>query len=582
MKALFTTLVLLVIMALMLIPGQSYAQSGTLVVYANSSFSIDQIIANDQTSGVQNHSVYKLVSTDTTYLLEATITLGQSVQIVGVPDSKTGQLPCIQADVLNDGSIPGIFFTLTGQGTTVQLDSLYLLGIAPNNSNNTSAGQGVQISADSIKLWVDNCVFDEMSQFDIAFSSNWNKIYIENSKFRNGIDVASAYYVPELLRSLNGVGAWSTDTIVIKYNTLLGVAMGPVVTTGITHYFDFSHNDVVLTSKGPFWSEQVVNAKLDNNIFYNTYGVGETHTEYIGGWDEIKPPRIPSIFYFATLDSTKAALLLGHAVNGPLDYAAAEALRKVEVKDNVYFWSSGLTSFWNNWNDTNSTLYDSIYTPVFMNSQSDSMFLSINSSIWPGFVSSGNVNVDPGFGTSISSTALTPGSDTTYGVGFLAYIAAVRNGTGTTQSYSYKRTEVGTSASWMPTWPLPESADLKYSNTSLVSTDGLPVGDPYWFTHEITGIKTVTFIPHTYSLSQNYPNPFNPTTQINFSLEKASNVSLAVYNVLGQKVANVVNQFMQAGSYIENFNATKLASGIYFYRIEAGDFVSVKKMVLMK
>jgi hypothetical protein len=579
MKALFKTTVLLAMMVLIFTPGQSFAQSGTLNIYANG-LSIDQIITADATNGIQNHSIYRLVSLDTTYLLDATITLQSGVSIIGVPDPTTGKLPCIEADILQDGSIPGIFFTLTGANTSVTLQNLYLLGIAPNKANNTGSGQGVQVSADGIRLAIDNCVFDEIAQFEIGYSSNGDKFFITNSKFRNGVDVASAYYVPELIRSQNYLGSWSTDTISIKYNTLLGIAMGPVITTGVTNYFEFSHNDVLLTSKGPFWSEQVVNAKLDNNIFFNVYAVGETHTEYAGGWDEIAPPRIPSIFYFAPLNAFQDSVLLGHVKAGAADSLAAEALRKVEVKNNVYFWSSGLTSFWSTWNDTATTAFDSLYTPVFMNTQTAAMF---GNSVWPGFVQSGNQSADPGFGPTINKV-LSPGTDTTYGVGLLAWVADVRDGKGTTQSYSYQKTQIGSAANWTPTWPLPESADLKYSNSSVesASTDGLPLGDPYWFTGKVTGVKTVSNVPHTYSLSQNYPNPFNPSTVINYSLEKPSNVSLAIYNVLGQKVATLVNQFMQAGSYSYSFDATRLASGVYFYRIEAGSFVSVKKMLLMK
>ncbi len=501
MKAFFTTTFMLVIMVFLLIPKNSFAQSGTMDIYANSSTTIDQVINGDVTNGIQNHSIYRLVSTDTTYLLDATITSKSNISIIGVPDPSTGKLPCIEADVLSDLSIPGIFFTFTGKGTSVKLQNLYLLGIAPNNANNTGAGQGVQISADSISLTVDNCVFDFMAQFEIGYSSNWNKFYITNSKFRNGIDVASAYYVPELLRSQNYNGSWNTDTVFIKYNTLIGIAMGPVVTTGITNYFNFSHNDVLLTSKGPFWSEHVGNGVFDDNIFYDVYATGESKTEYNGGWDEIAPPRIPSIFYFNNLDSTTAALLLGHAINGASDYAAAEAARKIEIKNNDYFWSSELTNFWTTWNDTATV--DSIITPVFMNTESQNMFN--DKTTWPGLVMSGNQNVDPGFGSSLA-TALSPGSDTTYGVGLLAYIAAVRSGTGTTQYYSYQKMVVGTNADWTPAWPLPETADLKYSNSALQSssTDGKPLGDPYWFTGTPTGVKQVPAQgPATFSLRKN-------------------------------------------------------------------------------
>lgn len=580
MKALFTTTFLFAMILFLVAPGQSLAQSGTLVIYASGP-SIDQVINGDVTGGVQNHAVYELVSLDTTYLLDATITSQSGISIIGVPDPTTGRLPCIQADVLQDLSIPGIFFTFTGQGTSVTLKNLYLLGIAPNNANNTAAGQGVQISADNIRLTVDSCVFDMFSQFEIAFSSNGNKFYITNSKFRNGIDVATAWYVPELLRSLNGVGNWSTDTIMIKNNTMLAVAMGPVVTTGITNYFEFSHNDVVLASKGPFWSEHVVNAKLDDNLFYDVYATGEAMNEYIGGWDEIAPPRVPSIFYFNNLDSTSAALFLGHAINGQSDYDAAEAARNVEVKNNVYFWSSGLTSFWTAWNDTAHV--DTIITPVFMNTESQNMFT--DHTTWPGFVESGNQNVDPGFGPSIT-TALNQTSDTTYGVGLLNWIKAVRTGTGSTEFYAYKKTVVGSAVDWTPTWPLPESADLKYSNTALKTgaTDGGPIGDPNWF-NTTTAIdnNNSTHVPTQFKLYNAYPNPFNPSTNIKFTLAQSGPVSLKIYNLTGQLVKTVLDNVSKPqGEYEYQVRMDNFASGIYFYILRQGNMMVAKKMVLLK
>jgi len=89
--------------------------------------------------------------------------------------------------------------------------------------------------------------------------------------------------------------------------------------------------------------------------------------------------------------------------------------------------------------------------------------------------------------------------------------------------------------------------------------------------------------PLQFELSQNYPNPFNPSTTINFSLAKESNVNLKVFDLLGQEIISLVNnEFMNAGSYSYKFDASKLASGTYIYRLEAGDFVQTKKMTLTK
>jgi hypothetical protein len=89
-------------------------------------------------------------------------------------------------------------------------------------------------------------------------------------------------------------------------------------------------------------------------------------------------------------------------------------------------------------------------------------------------------------------------------------------------------------------------------------------------------------IPLGFVLEQNYPNPFNPTTHIRFSLGRPSNVKLTVYNVLGRKVATLIDSRMAAGSHTFLFDASRLASGLYIYRIEAGDFISQKRMILIK
>jgi hypothetical protein len=99
----------------------------------------------------------------------------------------------------------------------------------------------------------------------------------------------------------------------------------------------------------------------------------------------------------------------------------------------------------------------------------------------------------------------------------------------------------------------------------------------------VTGIQgNGNGLPTTYELSQNYPNPFNPTTIIKYSIPKAQFVTLTVYNVLGQKVVTLVNERQGAGYYEANFNADRFASGVYFYILKAGHFVSTQKMLLLK
>jgi len=99
---------------------------------------------------------------------------------------------------------------------------------------------------------------------------------------------------------------------------------------------------------------------------------------------------------------------------------------------------------------------------------------------------------------------------------------------------------------------------------------------------EYSGIVEVEIAPSEFSLAQNYPNPFNPITAISYQLPMNTFVTLKVYDVLGNEVATLVNEEKSAGSYEVEFNATELGSGVYFYTLKADEFLSTKKMILMK
>ena len=111
-------------------------------------------------------------------------------------------------------------------------------------------------------------------------------------------------------------------------------------------------------------------------------------------------------------------------------------------------------------------------------------------------------------------------------------------------------------------------------------------------TDRITLNFTATTIPTTiedenqvvdnFYLAQNFPNPFNPSTKINFGLKSSGNVEVSVYNILGNKVATLVNGFKSAGNHSVSFNASNLSSGIYFYKIVTNGFVQTRKMILEK
>lgn len=100
-------------------------------------------------------------------------------------------------------------------------------------------------------------------------------------------------------------------------------------------------------------------------------------------------------------------------------------------------------------------------------------------------------------------------------------------------------------------------------------------------TGPLTGIQNNN-IPAIYNLKQNYPNPFNPVTKISYDIPIGSNVKITISDLLGREVFVLINEYMPAGTHSVNFNADNLSSGVYFYRLESGEFIDSKKMLLIK
>jgi hypothetical protein len=354
--------------------------------------------------------------------------------------------------------------------------------------------------------------------------------------------------------------------------------------TGVLNYGEFSHNTVAAMVKNPFFSMTASNMKISHNIFYDTYAAGMSNGEF-PWWDRVWTGGLGSTIDFDPLNQVNA-FQIGIDTSAADWSEQAEAARKIDVLDNIYFRSPAIDAFIASVNDTASTANDTIHLTPWMNDITINMF---NDDVrWPGFNEEGNLMVDPQFGAKYAELLGAPGTTIPEGngTGLLPYIKLARENAGAAGDlfgYKYSQPDFNTTGNWLPEWPLPEFTDevLKY-NADLTATDGKVYGDPYWFTGNVTGIKKVNSIPIEYSLSQNYPNPFNPSTVIEYSLETNENVKLEIYNVLGQLISSLVDAKQQAGSYKVEFDASELTSGIYFYSLTADKVNITKKMILLK
>jgi len=124
---------------------------------------------------------------------------------------------------------------------------------------------------------------------------------------------------------------------------------------------------------------------------------------------------------------------------------------------------------------------------------------------------------------------------------------------------------------------------LRVRDDASGSNSGTLMGWGLRFNNSSVNVSLVTTnIPGEYRLHQNYPNPFNPITNINFDIPKEGIVSIKVYDITGREISTLVNKSIEAGSYNVEFDASDFASGTYFYKVQAGDFTDVKKMMLVK
>jgi len=174
------------------------------------------------------------------------------------------------------------------------------------------------------------------------------------------------------------------------------------------------------------------------------------------------------------------------------------------------------------------------------------------------------------------------------------YAKDFRDSTGTTWSFTIESSKNGTvTLSWDKSQltgltrkiVLVDNVNGRSIDMSTANTYAFTYSSPHSFTINGTTTKVGmdgASLPTVYALMQNYPNPFNPSTKISYQIPTKNLVTLKVYDILGREVATLVNAQQNAGQYVATFDGSRLASGVYFYRIQAGTYINTKKLLLLK
>ena len=420
-----------------------------------------------------------------------------------------------------DGVQGGLINT-TGEGSTIILDRMIL-----SNIN----GQHVRTGQNSVKVQITNCIF-----------ANMGALTTSNLGAGKGIDLREK----------------SCDTLIIVNNTFVNYQdralrhynfSNPTAGTGAIKYGTIDHNTFIngmgfhgLLSLGNLGYSM----KITNNLFVDAFALGEDSTDVTRSAEwantgEYYPNgnnRITWIFC-APNDSTNWTI--------SNNYYSVSTEGQAWLNDDHFGWGPFGRASQLSWHINSRLGADSVN--AFVNEDNLALNnipnLMTNMMTWYENPAGGN------------RTKNTPG------------------GTFNRLTDDYDRRLIQYYR---------DTLNATYPNTAAAytgSTEGWPVGDLNWFP-EFLGVETIDNIPSSFELYQNYPNPFNPNTIIRFKLEKSDFITLSVFNVLGQKVATLVSEDLSFGTHQVTFDATSFSSGVYFYMLESGKQVSVKKMMLLK
>jgi hypothetical protein len=548
--------------AMLAIPVSLYAAVDTVWVPNDGNLgTINTVIQGDTTaSGARvNPDRWYGLHRGGYYLLNGWITVktGTHIRIFGEDAPATGT--DLGLPVIAPGAVTGVYylqpFDCFGDLT---LKNVWLFYV--DNGGATYWNQ-LAFESDNLHGTFDHVIFD----WDIAPAMHiLAKHFVgrfTNCIFRNLIDPTQWWSGRQIYFESNSSG----DTVWCENNTFEN--MGFVYQTqGIpVHRVYFNHNTFVNVSKFAlqevYWTWFV----CTNNVFVNCHFTGERVTDRVG-------QDTDGLLYGAVLNVD--------TLNAPVD-GVSEMQRVLIFENNSNFRNSWFQDWYTTYNDTvPPTAVDRWILPEpLMNARTAAFF---DPSLFPHpNMKMANIydGADPGF------TVAPTNKDS-----ILKFLTDEYGpGANTNWGFHYDLDAH---------WPLTE--DLSYSNSTLKTAGmrGYPLGDLNWFPNQLATWKSEddwavispltavneqhSSVPAQYALHQNYPNPFNPTTEIEYSVPRAGYVSLKVYNVLGQEVATLFSGLRNAGTYQATFDAGRFASGVYFYRLQAGGLTITKKMVLMK
>jgi hypothetical protein len=439
------------------------------------------------------------------------------------------------------------------------------------------------------ELYLYNCYFRDMNWFQ----DSWNSTIYSNS----GMDTA---WIENCTMTHSGLGYYFNNTVNFMY---------------------FNHNTIVDETKYGVTHVQYNKAFFANNVFVNVNFEGEcSGTEYTQNDAHV-------FLGCANIDSTTGSTQESTLWQTEQGYVPTQTAVQYLNSNNIWYTDTALNQYYTGKFNTAAQIAAGFTVPASNRNWAPASWLADSTiikvqNIPPMFINSFTQNLANAYPNIVLDKAtisyadpqlVTPAIHNEKALEELVYYAESDYGTAPTGqvydpayftfgNYNNPDTATGKNGQWITQISdLPEN--FSYASNVRSTIDFKPLGALTWWPSGLSGWdsqaeyqKVVAYyktlytgvklanntLPAKYNLAQNYPNPFNPSTIINYSIPQSGNVTLRIYNILGQEVATVFQGFQKAGSYNANFDASRLASGTYFYRLQSGQFNETKKMLYIK
>lgn len=569
-------------------------------------------VAADTVGGASHfpaNRVYKLTRGGNYYFNGAITTNGFPLRIVGggAPINAANDPGPAFIQATNPGAGPDNLINAYGDLT---LKNVWITSYAQGNANQW---QNLSENSPNTTIIIDGCIFDYSQGVTLIIQTTHIKKYSStNTIYRNQTSPSQWW-----CGRPNYFNSCAVDTVWVENNTFVNEGFSFQEQDYGNTFFWWNHNTLVNTAKFAMLNEQWHTAYVANSIFYNSHFTGERLKQDAPGQD----PN--GRLYGAVMDIDTLLFKKGSDTNvtDPNQKRIIENGRFIKLAYNANYREPYYQTFYTQYNTDKHAVLPTIPggTPGVDTALMAEPFVNL---FTLGLFSDGkhtNMSMKHNMDTYNPGFVQAP----TNSDSIKAFLHSQFYGTGVNVDWSW---DGGSGATykqylfpWNTTnaglmWRVPEN--LSYSNAAMKTfgTGGYPVGDLNWFptqkaawlaaggsAADMTALNALTAgadpllsvqpvpgaAPARFELEANYPNPFNPSTTIKYSLSATSNVKLVVYDVLGREVRTLVNGNMPAGSQSVQWDGrdakgNTVGSGVYFYKLTAGSFVSTKKMMMLK